>query len=51
MVNDELAYEVEVTMGKKIGDNVEIIHGLENGDRVIKNLNNQISDGIRVKVN
>jgi RND family efflux transporter MFP subunit len=51
MVKDDVAYKVEVTAGKKIGSNIEIVQGLKNGDRVIRNLSKQISDGIRVKVN
>ena len=51
MINDDIAYKVEVTAGRKIGSYVEIVQGLKNGDRVIKNPGKQISDGIRVKVN
>ena len=51
MVKDNIAYEVEVLSGRKIGSYIEILRGLENGDRVIKNLNDQISDGMSVKVN
>jgi multidrug efflux pump subunit AcrA (membrane-fusion protein) len=50
-VNDDIATQVEVTVGPKIGGNIEIIRGLENGDRVIKDANNNIYDGMNVKVN
>jgi multidrug efflux pump subunit AcrA (membrane-fusion protein) len=49
-VNNEVAYETEVTLGQKIGSHIEIIHGLNIGDRVIRNLNGRISDGMNVKV-
>jgi RND family efflux transporter MFP subunit len=51
MVRDNIAYKVEVLIGKNIGGNIEILQGLENGDRVIRNLTNQISDGTNVIVN
>jgi RND family efflux transporter MFP subunit len=51
MVKDGIARQVEVVAGEKIGTAIEIISGLENGDRVINNLTDQISDGTHVKVN
>jgi RND family efflux transporter MFP subunit len=51
MVKENIAHEVEVITGKNKGGYVEILEGLKNGDRVIRSLNDQISDGLNVKVN
>jgi RND family efflux transporter MFP subunit len=50
-VNEDLVQEIEIEAGKNLGMYTEIISGLKNGDRVIRNLNDQISDGTSVIVN
>jgi RND family efflux transporter MFP subunit len=50
-ITDKTAVEVEVTLGEEIGTNTEIITGLKNGDRIIRNLSDEISDGTSVIVN
>jgi RND family efflux transporter MFP subunit len=49
-VIDDKAVEIPVVTGRDINDSVEILSGLENGDRVINNPGNKISDGMKVKV-
>jgi HlyD family secretion protein len=49
-VKDNKAFEVSITTGKTFGDYVEVTGGLQEGDQVIDNLNNQIKNGTEVKV-
>mgnify|MGYP000034145691 CR=1 FL=1 len=49
-VSNEKAVAVEVTTGKKSGSYTEILSGIEDGDRVIKNVTGKIKDGVEVKV-
>lgn len=50
VINDDTAVELPVTTGKQIGSYVEIISGLEVGDRVIENLTDKIQNGIKVSI-
>jgi HlyD family secretion protein len=49
-VKENKAFEVPVATGKTFSDYVEITKGLESGDQVIDNLNDQIKNGTAVKV-
>ena len=49
-VIDEKAKEIEVKTGKIIGDYTEIISGIDEGDKVIQKITDQIKDGLSVKV-
>ena len=49
-VKDSKAHKVPVATGKTFGDYVEITSGLENGDQVIEDINDQIKNGTEVKV-
>ena len=40
----------EITTGRLFGNYVEITSGLEDGDKVIDDLNEDIKDGIKVNV-
>jgi len=51
MVIDDAVQEVEVEPGKNLGTHTEIANGLKNGDRIIRNLTDQITDGTSVIVN
>ncbi len=50
IVKDNKAYEVAVATGKTFSDYVEITNGLQNGDQVIEDINDQIKNGLQVKV-
>ena len=49
-INDKKAVETTVEVGKKMNGYVEVVKGVEQGDKVINNLNEQIHDGISVNV-
>jgi len=49
VVNDQ-AVQKEISTGRLFGNYVEITSGLEEGEKIIDNLNDQIKDGVQVKV-
>jgi RND family efflux transporter MFP subunit len=49
VVNDQ-AVQKEISTGRLFGNYVEITSGLEEGEKIIDNLNEQIKDGVQVKV-
>ena len=50
LINDNVAVQKEITTGRLFGNYVEITSGLEDGDKVIDDLNEDIKDGIKVNV-
>jgi RND family efflux transporter MFP subunit len=50
VVKDDKAVQKEITTGRLLGNYVEIISGLKEGDEIIDNLNENIKDGVQVKV-
>lgn len=50
IVRDEKAVEVQVTLGRELGSYIEIKSGLMNGDKVIENVDDKITDGVKVTV-
>jgi len=50
IVADDKAVQKEISTGRLFGSYVEIISGLEEGEKIIDNLNEKIKDGIQVKV-
>ena len=50
IVPDDKAVQKEITTGRLFGSYVEIISGLEEGEKIIDNLNEKIKDGVQVKV-
>jgi multidrug efflux pump subunit AcrA (membrane-fusion protein) len=50
LIRDDTAIELPVNTGKKIGSYVEIVSGLELGDKVIENLTDKIQNGIKVSI-
>jgi RND family efflux transporter MFP subunit len=50
IVVDDTAVQKEISTGRLFGSYVEIISGLEEGDKIIDNLNEKVKDGIQVKV-
>ncbi len=50
VVEDDKAVQKEITTGRLFGNYVEIISGLEEGEKIIDDLNEKIKDGIQVKV-
>ena len=50
VVVDDKAIQKEISTGRLFGSYVEIISGLEEGEKIIDNLNEKIKDGIHVKV-
>jgi RND family efflux transporter MFP subunit len=49
-VQDGKAVEVIIKLGRKFGDNVEILSGLSAGDEIIDKVSENIKDGTEVKV-
>ena len=50
VVKDDKAFQKEISTGRLLGSYVEIISGLNEGDEIIDNLNENIKDGVQVKV-
>ncbi len=50
VVKDEKAVEIQVQLGRKFGDDIEIISGIDTGESIIDKVNEKIKDGIEVKV-
>jgi RND family efflux transporter MFP subunit len=50
LVNDNKAVQKDISTGRLLGNYVEVISGLKEGDEIIDNLNDKIKDGIQVKV-
>ena len=50
IVVDDKAVQNEISTGRLFGNYVEIISGLDEGEKIIDNLNEKIKDGIQVKV-
>lgn len=48
-VKDDHAFETEVKTGRVVGNYTEIISGVEEGDKVISKVSENISDGIKIK--
>lgn len=49
-VKNNRVYKVHIATGKTFGDYVEITSGLQNGDQVVENVDDQIKNGTEVKV-
>jgi RND family efflux transporter MFP subunit len=49
-VEDDLAVPVEITTGRKMGNFVEVISGLQAGDSIIDKLSDEIKAGTKVKI-
>jgi len=49
-VNNDKAEQSEITTGRLLGNYVEVVSGLKEGDEIIDNLNDKIKDGVKVKV-
>ncbi len=49
-VKDDKAVEIQVQLGRKFGDDFEIISGIDAGESIIEKLNEKIKDGIEVKI-
>jgi len=50
VVNDNKAVQKEISTGRLLGNYVEVISGLKEGEEIIDNLNDKIKDGVPVKV-
>ena len=50
IVKDDKAFQKEISTGRLLGSYVEIISGLNEGDEIIDNLDENIKEGIQVKV-
>ena len=50
IVKDDKAAELQVQLGRKFGENVEIISGIETGERIIDKVTEKIKNGVEVKV-
>jgi RND family efflux transporter MFP subunit len=49
-VIDNKAVEIQITTGREFGNYVEVLSGIENGEQVIDNPGQQITDGVSVSV-
>ena len=50
VVNDNKAVQKDISTGRLLGNYVEVISGLKEGDEIINDLNGKIKDGVQVKV-
>ena len=50
LVKDDKAVEMQVQVGRKFGENVEIISGLAAGESIIDKVTEKIKDGVEIKV-
>ena len=50
LVNDNKAVQKDISTGRLLGNYVEVISGLKEGDEIINDLNGKIKDGVQVKV-
>jgi RND family efflux transporter MFP subunit len=50
LVNDNKAVQKDISTGRLLGNYVEVISGLKEGDEIINDLNEKIKDGVQVKV-
>ncbi|MBK8946622.1 MAG: efflux RND transporter periplasmic adaptor subunit [Ignavibacteriae bacterium] len=50
-IKDNKAYKVIVNTGKDFNEFIEILSGVEVGEEIIDNLNENIKEGIKVKIN
>jgi len=50
VVNDNKAVQKEISTGRLLGNYVEVVSGLKEGEEIIDNLNDKIKDGVPVKV-
>jgi RND family efflux transporter MFP subunit len=49
-VIDNKAVEIQITTGREFGNYIEVLSGIENGEQVIDNPGQQITDGVSVSV-
>jgi RND family efflux transporter MFP subunit len=49
-IDAEKAKKIEVQIGQKFGDFVEVVSGLNNSDQIIDSLTDKIKDGTQVKI-
>ncbi len=49
-ISDNAAHQNIITIGRQFGDMFEVISGLNNGDLIITNLNDQIKEKTKVKI-
>ena len=50
LVNDNKAVQKDISTSRLLGNYVEVISGLKEGDEIINDLNGKIKDGVQVKV-
>lgn len=50
IVKDDKVIEVQVQVGRKFGESIEIISGIDAGESIIEKVTEKIKDGIEVKV-
>lgn len=50
LIKDNMAKEVQITIGDTLGEMVQVIDGLNIGDRIVLSPLNRLKDGIKVKV-
>jgi hypothetical protein len=48
VIRDDAAREIEVQLGAKIGDLVEVVKGVTAGEKVVMKPSGQLRDGSRV---
>ena len=49
-VENDIVVSVEITTGRKLGNYTEVKSGLQVGDGVIENINDDIKAGVKVKI-
>jgi RND family efflux transporter MFP subunit len=50
LINDNKLVETFITVGRALGESVEVLHGLSVGDRVVINPSKKLKNGDRIKI-
>lgn len=50
IIKDDKAVEVQIQLGRKFGENVEVISGIDVGESIIEKVTEKIKDDVEVKV-
>jgi hypothetical protein len=50
VAKEDKAVEIQVQLGRKFGDDFEVISGIDSGESIIDKVTEKIKDGVEVKV-
>ena len=49
-VNNDIVEPLSISIGKRLGNNIEVTSGLQRGDKIIESVDEYITQGIKVKI-